>query len=396
VRPSDGLLFAPVETVAAAAGIGPSGPPVAAAGLALLHSDSSFERREVGSFTLRVPENGNVVKLTRVAESRGGSKPRNKRGGIHGLSQAAGLRLRRSMLAVDELRVESPFFVTNTIVAGEFGWPEVRRFLKVYRARFERRWPCVAAYWVKELTRRGTPHLHFVIPWPVGGAPSLSEFKAWNDDAWASVVKSEAPTWHGGRYACRVELLRSWQGATSYLSCYLSEDSSEDPRQSFSGKMWGIIGKKHLPVRWLPEIVLTPDEGKRVQRVLRKLQQRKRTYWLHSSRSRDSVSSRGRPFKWIRIRPGRIKTFEDIELEGLEHHLRVLRSFGFSVKRVRPTCMRCVKVPLWSMDERTRRMELHGEQLHSFSSGWHHLAAAQALRLADFVKEESGRLTICG
>lgn len=387
-RSRRGLLRAAVASLFDAVGGGGGGgeplPPPPLPGLAMLHTVGIERINPLGSYVLRVPKNGQVVKLTRIAGSRGESKRPRLRGKIKGLSRAAGLRLRRSMLAVDVKRVGAAFFVTNTIVAGEFGWPEVKKFLKDYRGRFEYRFPGVSAYWVKELTQRGTPHLHFAIPWPVGKAPSVAEFRAWNDRAWDEVVKSKAPTWAGGRYACRVEVLRSWRGASSYLSAYLSEDSTADPRQSDSGKMWGIIGKRHLPVVWLPEVKLSAAQGKFVQRALLRLQRRKRTYWLQSSVAVVGEIRRGSPFKWLRVRPLRLAGGESID-----ERLALLVSHGVRVKRVRPKCVRRVVVPLWSWDEESGEMERNecGDELHCFSSGWHHVSAVDVLRLCELAKE---------
>lgn len=405
-------------------------PPAAPAGLALLHSDSFNEKREVGSFVLRVAENGKVVKLTKVQGPRGESKKLRQRGKVHGLSRGAALRLRRSMLSVNLGKVESSFFVSNTIplIGGvaEFGWVEVKRFLRMYRQRLERKYPGVVAFWVKELTAKGSPHLHLVVPWVTGSAPSLEDFRAWNDDAWADVVQSSHPRHRV--VGCNVKLLRSWEGAVNYLSCYLSEGSADDPRTEDSGKMWGIIGRKNLPVDWLPEIELTEAEGKYVQRQLLRVQRKKRAYWLVATSTRSLSSSWGKRMEWRRVRDGvkwnasevATSVLSDEQLESVfcerersshvvldvEQQLVNYRDYGFKVKRVRPSCCRRSKVALWSADVETGKMELteQGEEIHSFSSGWHHVASSEVLRLVRWVKVhgvgvarscERGRMVAC-
>lgn len=405
----------------AAAGVGGGGvvsgssaTAAASAGLALLHSDSFLKRKDVGSFVLRVPENGKVVKLTEVKGPRGQGKKLRPRGKVHGLSQGAALRLRRSMLAVNLGRVQFSFFVSNTIplIGGvpEFGWQDMRRFLRLYRQRFERQYSGGCAFWVKELTTKGSPHLHLVVPWVVGvAAPTLEEFRAWNDDAWADIVQSSHPKHR--EVGCNVKLLRSWDGAVNYLSCYLSQGSADDPRTEDSGKMWGMIARKNLPVDWLPEIELSEAEGKFVQRSLLRLQRKKRQYWMVANATRSIPSSWGKPIEWRRVRHEAVweassvsmSILTDEQLESVhgaersassvvltvEQQLQNFKAWEFKVKRVRPSCCRRSKVPLWSVDEETGTIELteQGEEVHSFSSGWHHVASSEVLRLVRWVKK---------
>lgn len=400
-----------------------SASPAASSGLALLHSDSLKKEKEVGSFILRVPENGKVVKLTRVQGPRGQRKKLCQRGKIHGLSQGAALRLRRSMLSVNLAKVQCSFFVSNTIPliggAPEFGWADVRRFLRMYRQRFERRFPWASAHWVKELTSKGSPHLHLVVEWIAGTAPpSVDEFRAWNDNAWADVVRSSHPKHRD--VGCNVKVLRSWEGAVNYLSCYLSVGSAEDPRTEDSGKMWGIIGRKNLPVDWLPEVELSEVEGKFCQRQLLHLQRKKRTYWMAATSTRSIPSSWGKPIEWRRVRAdvrwkvgdvsSSILTDEQLAAAygdgerasvvvlSVEQQLLNYKNWGFKVKRVVPSCCRRTKVPLWSSDVETGKIELteQGEEIHSFSSGWHHVRSSEVLRLLEYVKHPPRRgLTSC-
>lgn len=356
-------------------------PPPPALGLSLSHSDTL---PAVGAYILSIPENGAVAKIKRVEGKRDRPKWLGQRGKIQGLSIAAGLRLQRSILSVDQARITRKFFVANTLVAGEFGWPDMKKFLRRYRSRFERKFPAASAFWVKELTKKGTPHLHLIVIFTQAEPPTRAEFIAWNDDAWASVVKSSSE--HHRARACRVDELRTFEGAAGYLSSYLKKGAGvgDDERQSECGKMWGIIGRKNLPVSWLPVVEMTESQGKKFQRVMRKLQRRKREFWLHSSISRDSLRSQGRPFVWRRI-SSKVETFNAQPVESLSSYLAALRAVGITVKRVRPRCCRRVSRPFWSVDEETQKWEKHGEEIHSFVSGWHFVKAATALRLASFV-----------
>ncbi len=372
-------------------------PPAAAAalpGLSLVHTDTFTPSPEVGSFVVRVPLNGRVVRLTRVQGPRGSrddeESPAAKRGEIKGLSAAAALRLKRSMLSVDGACVCSSFFVANTVPAGEFGWPEFRVFLRRYRSRFERRWPGVPAYWVKELTSTGTPHLHLVVLW-LSSAPSLTEFREWNDNAWADVVHSSHPS---HRFvACRVDLVRSYVGSASYLSGYLTQrkkivrddGEEEEERQSDTGKMWGCIHKNCLPIRWETD-TLTGPQGVQATRVMRRWRQRKGTFWLHSKSSHDSPRTMGKPTEWRRLRVEKMKTFNGSLVSSLEGWLNVFRGLGFRVRRCRPRLFRQLRRTIWSRDDDTGRYENNGEEIHSACSGWHFIDVAHFGKLVRFVK----------
>lgn len=397
------------EGAAAGGGRGLVPPaPAASSGLALSHSDSFLGTRAVGSFVLRIPENGSVVRLTKVSGPRGGRIIQRKRGKIHGLSTGAALRLQRCMLEVNQARVAESFFVSNTIplIGGvpEFGWKDVRRFLKLWRQRFERRFPQHAAVWVKELTAKGSPHLHFVVVWAKDAPrPTVEEFKGWNDDAWADVVQSSHPKHR--QVACNVKVLRSWEGAARYLSCYLGKGSAEDPRTEDSGKMWGLIGRKNLPIDWRDEVELGAKDGRFVQRQLLHLQRKKRTYWMVRTIFKDEKVG------WSRVRQGKWPVSAGIMIgvypeSGFQKSivltaaqaLDVARCYGVPVKRVVPRCCRTKEVPLWSMDEDSGKLEKceAGEELHAFVSGWHHVSSSEVLRLVDYVKNPPiDRLTRC-
>jgi hypothetical protein len=384
-------------------------------GLSLVHTDTFTPSPEVGSFVVRVPLNGRVVRLTRVQGPRGSrddeDAPAGTRGEIKGLSAAAALRLKRSMLSVDGSRVVSSFFIANTVPAGEFGWPEFRVFLRRYRARFERRWPGTPAYWVKELTSTGTPHLHLIVLW-LDSPPSLAEFREWNDNAWADVVHSSHPSHRA--VACRVDLVRSYVGSASYLSGYLTQrkkivrddGEEEEERQSDTGKMWGCISKRFLPIRWETD-TMTGSEGVQATRIMRRWRQRKGTFWLHSKSSHDSPRTMGKPTEWRRLRVEKMKRFNGARVSSLGEWLDLFRGHGFRIRRCRPRLFRRIGRKLWDQDEESGKIErrrveqkkLNGEwvdEIHSACSGWHFIDVHQFGKLVRFVRRDRfAGLTVC-
>jgi hypothetical protein len=65
---------------------------------------------------------------------------------------------------------------------------EVKRHLRAFRNRFERRWGRQAAVWKLEFQRRGAPHFHFLLSLPAGA--DHEQFRAWLSAAWFEIVAS--------------------------------------------------------------------------------------------------------------------------------------------------------------------------------------------------------------
>ncbi len=386
------LFDASGGVVGVAACVPPPAAAAAAPGLSLVHTDTLTASPEVGSFIVRVPLGGGVVRLTRVQGPRGRDDvPPIKRGEIKGLSAAAALRLRRSMMSVDQSRVRFGFFVGNTLPAGEFQWPDVTVFLRRYRARFERRWPGTPAFWVKELTDGGTPHLHLVVLW-LSSPPSLREFRKWNDNAWADVVCSTHPSHR--TVACSVDAVRSYAGSAAYLSGYLTQakkivhdDGSveEGQRQSDTGKMWGCIGKRFLPIRWETD-TMTAEQGEKTTRIMRRWREKKGTFWLHSRATYSMKERRGVPTEhWQRFDKTFGKAFSPGSFAD-ERWVALHKESGYRIRRCCPRLFRRLTRDVWSLDVESGKYENNGTEIHSACSGWHFIGVADFAKVVRFVK----------
>jgi len=183
--------------------------------------------------------------------------------------------------SVDRRRVLAEWAVTLTSVVGEISWTEHEVVRKRYAERLRRRWGNrLTAIWTREPhPRSGFPHMHCVFFW-VADPPSLAEFKAWNDRAWAeSVGKSVEKVMKCG---CRVEPVISVGGFAVYLSKYVSKMPGPDDVavESEHGKSWGYFNKKLLPLD-ITDVVEPPAVGKLYLRTLRRLEQRKRRVWQY-------------------------------------------------------------------------------------------------------------------
>jgi hypothetical protein len=384
-------------------------------GLSLVHNHSLDEKRiPPRGALLRVSDNGYCSHL-RTPRPDSVRVPKGKRGTVKGLSRGAAARCKRLLLSVDHGKVAGTFEGCNTIPAGEFGFPEFRKFLKNWADRFMRRWPGVACSWVKELTGAGTPHLHFIVVFPVGvSVPSLREFRAWNDDAWAEVVKSTHPAHR--KTACRVEVVRSWARVVRYLSSYLTEGSEGRDRLSDTGRMWGVIGRKCLPSSFR-EVVLNAAEKTEVSRLLVRYRQ-SQTTWLRSTGTHSLRKNWGRPSKGFhRLDADPLFRGVDgaprINLKGFEaDRLRVAyREDGFRLRRLRPRGYRreiieklwvgvageagverspfSRPVQVWRTNKVTGlRERIWADEVNDVPMAWHYLPSAEVLRVVGFVRRD--------
>jgi hypothetical protein len=64
----------------------------------------------------------------------------------------------------------------------------VKRHLKVFRKRLERRWGKQAVVWKLEFQRRGAPHFHLLLS--VSSETVMKDFQQWFSSAWYEVVGS--------------------------------------------------------------------------------------------------------------------------------------------------------------------------------------------------------------
>lgn len=168
---------------------------------------------------------------------------RGLRGKVRGFSHASRRRLMRKIASIDRETVGTPpIFVTLTY-PGE--WPKDpkrwKRDFDVWAKRLLRRHPQCCAIWKLEPQERGAPHFHLL----VFGVPHLD--KAWLSSSWYEVVGS-GDVRHL-RAGTRVESIRSWRGVMSYASKYTAKVVDEMPEGwQEVGRMWGIIGRKNLPI----------------------------------------------------------------------------------------------------------------------------------------------------
>jgi hypothetical protein len=335
------------------------------------------------------------------------------RGKVNGLSVGAAARCKRFLLSVDRHQVKASWEGCNTIVAGEFGFKEMRGFLKNWRQRFERRWPGVPVTWVKERTEVGTPHLHYVIMWVKGGVnvPTLTEFRAWNDVAWAEVVKSVSPDHE--KVSCSVSRVRTWGRVVRYLSGYLTK-GLEFGEDFETGRMWGVINRKFVPITW-KSVVVNRAEKQLISRALCRYRRRQGAWLLGApASSLSSISAGPVVEKWNRLSAdplfkARCGSFSrGFAADAVE---AFYRGAGWRLRAIKPRPYRREYTDrLWDQDVESSRVErspiaspvwvnrrnkLTGEpervqvdEVNDVPSAWHYLPSVEVERLLAFVRRD--------
>jgi hypothetical protein len=145
--------------------------------------------------------------------------------------------------------------------------PEVcKGHLEALRKRLQREYGSFAAFWKLGIQQRGAWHFHlllFVGP-SIG---SVGELRRFISSSWYEVTGkiSEGHL----RAETRVEAVKRWKQATSYVECYMAKPE-EFPEGLETGRIWGIWDGELLPVRW-ETVQVSLRDAFRIRRIYRKL-----------------------------------------------------------------------------------------------------------------------------
>lgn len=346
------------------------------------------ESPPIGHFRLKVPTNGACCRLSEVGAKRPSASLEGcKRGEVNGFSHASRLRMMELLNSIDRSKVAEIFFTTHTVPRGERDFKGIERDRRLWVKRFERQFPGMASIvWKKEPHKSGTPHLHGLVFWWVK-PPSLGEFRAWNDAAWADVVKSVNPA-HRDR-GCRVERMRGWGGVVHYASKYIGKTSEVAVKES--GRIWGVHNRKLLAVS-ISEEVLEPEVGKRMRRTLRKLQERKKSHWQERIQRKDGG------YFWVKLRAQSVRLAKNslsFEYFTVESQVRSIQRSGGKCRFVKGRALARRVVDVWGevtesslcLGEVTRREKV-GTEVHSFAPSLHFVASGEVERLREFYKRQ--------
>jgi hypothetical protein len=334
-----------------------------------------------GQFVLSIAEGGEATAVREVGRPRPGAGPGGKRGKVRGLSPASRRRLMRDLHSIDRRAVVCTYWVTMTQPAGPEGrdWHRFEQTRQRWEARFLRRWGsrrCVA-YWRKEETEDGTLHLHLLIYWIDNPPHLVKEFRPWNDVAWAESCDMPARTEDIKRVGCQSEFVRLASGLRCYISKYVAKPTNEAGEEVETGRVWGIIGRRYLPlILSIRRHVVSPAAGKMVRRVLRKHMARRRRFWL--------VQREGG--RWARVRPLKLRD----GWWSVEDQVAAYRRLGQRVKLIKPRVMSLREYEVWGLDEDSGRYVCVGTEKHSFAPSVYLLPSSEVARLVKFVEVAHG------
>jgi hypothetical protein len=194
---------------------------------------------------------------------------------VRGYSRASRRNLLRRLASIDRSAFRAfkgrLIFVTLTY-PGE--WPEdperCKNHLKVLRKRLQRRFGDFSAFWRMGIQRRGAWHFHLLLFAGPSFGP-IGELRRFVSTAWYEVT-GKVSEGHL-RAGTRVEAVRKWRRATSYVERYLAKPE-EFPEGLETGRIWGAWNGELLPVRWETVQVSLRDAFK-IRRIYRKLARRK-------------------------------------------------------------------------------------------------------------------------
>jgi hypothetical protein len=127
-----------------------------------------------------------------------------------------------------------------------------------------------AAFWRMGIQTRGAWHFHLLLFVGPSVGP-VDELRRFISTSWYEVT-GKVSEGHL-RAGTRVETIRKWKEATSYVERYIAKPE-DFPEGVQTGRIWGIWNPKLLPVRWETAQVSLRD-AYRIRRIYRKLARRK-------------------------------------------------------------------------------------------------------------------------
>ena len=191
--------------------------------------------------------------LAVVKTGLGGAVGGGGRGEVTGFSSSSRRRLMRLIASIE--RQERPVFVTLTypdvFPPGQDVW---KRDIDTFGKRVARRFPSAGFIWRIEFKVRLSglsvgqlaPHFHLLV-YNVHSASLLKMVSA----AWWGVVGSGDDDHL--RAGTRVERIFSLGGIMRYVGKYIAKE--DDYPEGWTGRVWGVVGRKHLP--WAVEVVIS-------------------------------------------------------------------------------------------------------------------------------------------
>lgn len=186
-------------------------------------------------------------KLPKTVKSKAGKKKP-----IRGMSASA---RRNFIFQLNQLGNETEaFFVTLTVQ----NWVDDFRLWKKQLNRtlvgLRYHFPLVSGYWRLEFQKRGAPHFHLLL-FPQAGMLQ-KETETILKRYWLAALQDSSPALEAN--AVDVKHCRNVRKSAFYLALYQAK-TDQDRTDIPTGRLWGVIGKKHLPTAQYTEKPHTSD-----------------------------------------------------------------------------------------------------------------------------------------
>lgn len=243
-----------------------------------LSSAHIYTRSTVGSHI------GGTLSRIKRWERQGRCGRGGRREAVKEFSRASRRRMLDLLNSINRQKAPIPLFLTLTYPDV---FPEdmvlVKKHIKTFRERFERKWGRYPVIWRLEFKRRKSgknrgkvaPHLHFLFFRDL--EPSV--MYEWLSRSWYEVVGSGDP--RHLRSGTRVEKVHSWRGVLSYAAKYMGKlEQLQGPESP--GRFWGVWNRRprkrngvehRVPgvvylEDWidLVEVQIHPDDAVRIRR----------------------------------------------------------------------------------------------------------------------------------
>ncbi len=141
--------------------------------------------------------------------------------------------------------------------------------LKALRKRLQREYGPFAAFWRMGIQRRGAWHFHLLLLVGPSVGP-IDKLRRFISSSWYEVT-GKVSEGHL-RTGTRVETIRKWKQATSYVERYMAKPE-EFPEGRQTGRIWGIWNEELLPVQW-ETVQVSLRAAFSIRRIYRKLAKR--------------------------------------------------------------------------------------------------------------------------
>lgn len=170
---------------------------------------------------------------------------KRKENDISEFSSKSRVRALKKLSMIDPLLVSRPYFVTLTYhEIFPAGAREIKRDLDSFIKRLKRLYPVCHYFWRIELQKRGAPHFHFIIWFPIDfKLPDPTSFHDQLLSAWLPFTKCGCNACK--RHSIDFRLIDDYKKAIYYVSKYLAK-SEPHAREIKLGRIWGL--SRNIPI----------------------------------------------------------------------------------------------------------------------------------------------------